>query len=222
MFMFVDELHFTQSTLTTSFILKEKHQQVFTEVTPVYSTCSLIRIHQCSPDVFASSQDPTGFCICFQLLETIVGGLQALKTRQMGMLTRSKTRLLKEQTWGDVSCTLAPSCCLSPLLCQIRPSLCFLERPRRTLKSADFQSLKTEAKTKQSQHRASDWVSEWLSEWVREIERVSSTKPGKKKAQQTAAHTNTHLHTHTHTMESSLARSAADGKQLSESPGSQS
>lgn len=162
-------------------------------------TCSLIRIQQCSPDVFASSQDSTGFCICFQLPETVVGGLQALKTRQIGTLTRSKTRLLKEQARGDVSCTLAPSCCLSPLLRQIRPSLCFLERPRRTLKSADFQSLKTEAKTKQSQHRASDWVSEWLSEWVREIERVSSTKTGRKKRPwQTAAHTNTHKHTRTH------------------------
>lgn len=42
------------------------------------------------------------------LFYTVVGGLQELKTCQMDRLTRLKTRLLKEQTRGDVSCTSPP------------------------------------------------------------------------------------------------------------------
>lgn len=45
------------------------------------------------------------------------------------------------------------------------PLSVFLERPWRALKSADFQSLKTEAETKKSHHRVSERVTDWESEW---------------------------------------------------------
>lgn len=78
------------------------------------------------------------------------------------------------------------------------PLSVFLERPWRALKSADFQSLKTEAETKESHHRVSKRVTDWESErdWV--IHQKQAFERGEN-PRQTAAHTSMHLHTHAHT-----------------------
>lgn len=113
-------------------------------------------------------------------------------------------RLSGEQTCGDASCTLASSCCLSPLPHQIRP-LCFSERPWRTLKSADFQSLKTEANTKQSHQseRSADRESGGGRESL--IRKEQDIRVGNKKNKngwQTATHSHTHAHAHARTSRS--------------------
>lgn len=82
--------------------------------------------------------------------------------------------------------------------------LCFSERPWRTLKSADFQSLKTEANTKQSHQseRATDRESERDRESLIRKEqdiRVENKKKEKPdRPQHTLTHTSTHTHTHRH------------------------